>query len=59
MVSEDGAIRKSVGFDMRRNEPMPYYEFLDGYQRAIRQIEVSRHFLENLKSKGPGNLEAR
>jgi len=59
MVSEDGAIRKSVGFDMRRNEPMPYYEFLDGYQRAIRQIELSRHFLENLKSKGPSNLEAR
>ncbi|WP_448536273.1 LTA synthase family protein [Pseudothermotoga sp.] len=59
MVAEDGAIRKSVGFNVSRNEPMPYYEFLDGYQRAIRQIEVSRHFLENLKSKGSGNVEAR
>ncbi|MDK2923847.1 MAG: lipoteichoic acid synthase [Pseudothermotoga sp.] len=59
VVSEEGTIRRSVGIDVKRNEPMPYYEFLDGYQRAIKQIEVSRHFLERLKSKGSGNLETR
>lgn len=53
-VSEDGVIQKSVALDLKTKEQLPYYECLDGYKRAIKQIHISRDFLESLRSKGSG-----
>ncbi|WP_461791119.1 LTA synthase family protein [Pseudothermotoga sp.] len=58
-VSEDGRIANSTGFDANTKESLPYYEFLDGYKRAMKQIEVSRHFLESLRGTVTERVETR
>lgn len=58
-VSEDGVIQKSVAMNLKTNQRLPYYECLDGYKKAIKQIHISQDFLESLKSKRGGEDQTR
>ncbi|AEH50542.1 LTA synthase family protein [Pseudothermotoga thermarum] len=46
MVSPDGFLQNSFAYDRILEKPLPYYECLDGYKKAIQQIELSRAILK-------------
>lgn len=50
-VSSDGIIQNSTGFDFVEDHTLPYYECLDGYKIAIKQIESSKHILNSYTEK--------
>lgn len=50
-VSSDGIIQNSTGFDFVEDHTLPYYECLDGYKIAIKQIESSKHILSSYTEK--------
>ena len=45
IVSWDGRLDKSLAVDRKNGTPQRYVEFLDGYVKAIQQIEASRYFI--------------
>ncbi|MGJ8455647.1 LTA synthase family protein [Pseudothermotoga sp. U03pept] len=46
-VSKDGILQSSIAIDLKTGLSLPYYECLDGYKRAIQQIESSKHILNS------------
>ncbi len=42
IVSPDGMLQNSFAYDQIQSRQLPYYECLDGYKTAIKQIEFSR-----------------
>ncbi|MEJ5228846.1 MAG: LTA synthase family protein [Pseudothermotoga sp.] len=46
-VSKDGILQNSIAIDLKTGLSLPYYECLDGYKKAVQQIESSKHILNS------------
>ncbi len=45
LVSPDGLLQNSLAYNRILEKSLPYYECLDGYKKAVQQIELSKSIL--------------